>query len=92
MTKAKYLCRYWDKYDRDSVTLEYEYRNRIYAVHVHNTKGNEPLAWQHRNAQARIDHEIELEEKEKESNFVGESAQEALDRIFEYWETGEWRE
>lgn len=92
MVKAKYIGRYSDKYDRDSITLEYEYRNETYAVHVHNTKGNEPLSWQHKNAQARIDHEIELEEKRKKSNFVGEPASKALDRFFEYLETGEWRE
>ena len=68
MAKAKYIGRYSDKYDRDSVTLEYKYRNETYAVYVNNTKGNEPLSWQHKNAQARIDHEIELKEKYKQAD------------------------
>lgn len=63
-SKAKYIGRCADKYDRDSVELEYEYKGETYWIHIHNTKGNEPLAWQHRNEQARIDKELELREKE----------------------------
>lgn len=66
-SKAKYIGRCADKYDRDSVELEYEYKGETYWVHIHNTKGNEPLAWQHKSAQARIDKELELREKTKES-------------------------
>ena len=67
-SKAKYIGRCADKYDRDSVELEYEYRGETYWIHIHNTKGNEPLAWQHRNEQARIDKELELREKIKENH------------------------
>jgi hypothetical protein len=93
MKRAKYIGKsYGTGCDKDFVFLEYEYRGHTYEVYENRAKGNEPLSWQHANAQARIDHEIELEEKRKESNFVGESAQEGLDRFFEYLETGVWSE
>ena len=62
-SKAKYIGRYVDKYDRDDVDLEYEYKGEIYYVHIHNTEGNKPLAWQHKREQARIDKELELRER-----------------------------
>ena len=64
-SKAKYIGRYVDKYDRDDVDLEYEYKGKIYYVHIHNTEGNKPLAWQHKREQARIDKELELREKDR---------------------------
>lgn len=81
-SKAKYIGRYADKYDRDSVDLEYEYRGETYYVHIHNTKGNEPLVWQHRNEQARIDKELELKEKIKESYERVETVEEGLEYFF----------
>lgn len=78
-SKAKYIGRCVDKYDRDSVDLEYEYKGETYYVHIHNTKGNEPLAWQHRNAQARIDNELELEEKIKENHKPVEAVEDGLE-------------
>lgn len=60
--KATYIGK---SYDRDYIYLEYEYRGRTYEVYENRAKGNEPLRWQHANAQARIDNEIELEEKSK---------------------------
>lgn len=81
-SKAKYIGRYVDKYDRDSVELEYEYRGETYWVHIHNTKGNEPLAWQHRNAQAQIDKELELREKIKENHEPVETFGKSLDYFF----------
>lgn len=91
--KAKFIGKYYGTgYNRDIVILEYEYRGRKYEVYENRAKGNEPLSWQHSNEQARIDHEIELKEKRKESNFVGESVQEGLDKFFEYLETGVWSE
>lgn len=81
-SKAKYIGRCADKYDRDSVELEYEYKGETYWVHIHNTKGNEPLAWQHRNAQAQIDKELELREKIKENHEPRETFGESLDYFF----------
>lgn len=63
MNKAKYIGKAYDKYDKNSVTLVYEYRGCIYDVHEHRTKGNEPLAWQHKNEQARIDAQLEREKQ-----------------------------
>ena len=82
MSKAKYIGRCADKYDRDSVELEYEYRGETYWVHIHNTKGNEPLAWQHRSEQARIDKELELREKIKENHEPIETDEDWLDYFF----------
>ncbi len=93
MAKAKFKGKWCSRdFGNEYVNLEYEYRGHTYVVYENRTKGNEPLAWQHKNEQARIDNEIELEEKLKKSNYVGEPAQKALDRLFEYWETGEWKE
>lgn len=53
---AKFISKYRGTgYDRNSVYLEYEYRGRTYTVHENTAKGNEPLAWQHKSEQARID-------------------------------------
>jgi hypothetical protein len=93
MAKAKFISKtYGTGYDKNFIFLEYEYRGQRYEVYENRLKGNEPLSWQHKNAQARIDREIELEEKRKESSFVGESAQEGFDRFFEYLKTGVWKE
>lgn len=93
MKKAKFIGKsYGTGFNRDFVYLEYEYRGRTYEVYENRAKGNEPLSWQHKNAQAEIDKAIELAEKQKESNFVGETAQESLDRFFEFLDTGVWRE
>lgn len=54
--KAQYIGKHYGTgYDRDMVYLEYEYRGHRYEVYENRAKGNEPLSWQHRNAQARID-------------------------------------
>lgn len=78
MYKAKYIGK---SYDRNYVYLEYEYRGRTYEVYEHRTKGNEPLRWQHANNQARIDKEIELEEKIKNNPSKAEPTN--WDEIFE---------
>ena len=88
MKSAKFISKTYETgYDKNFIFLEYEYRGRRYEIYENRSKGNEPLSWQHKNAQARIDHEIELEEKQKESSFIGESVQESLDKFFEYLET-----
>lgn len=66
MKKATFIGKtYGTGFDRDSVYLEYEYRGHRYEVYENRRKGNEPLSWQHRNAQAEIDQAIELEGKIK---------------------------
>ena len=83
--KAKFISKSYDRYDRNAVYLEYEYKGRRYEVYEHMTKGNEPLRWQHANAQARIDRAIELEEKTKNNKKNEEvmSFAESLDYFFE---------
>lgn len=58
--KAKFIGKYRD---RDFVYMEYEYRGHTYEVYENRAKGNEPLTWQHRSEQARIDRMIEIESK-----------------------------
>lgn len=64
--KAKYIGKYYGKgFDRNMVYLEYEYRGHTYTVYENRAKGSEPLAWQHRNEQAKIDESIEAESRPK---------------------------
>lgn len=80
MKKAKFIGKSRGSgFDRDSVYLEYEYRGITYIVYENIAKGNEPLSWQHRNAQDAIDRDIEIEEKLKKFNESGKA---------ESWETG----
>lgn len=54
--KAKFIGKYYGTgYDRNNVYLEYEYRGMTYTVMENRAKGNEPLSWQHKSEQARID-------------------------------------
>lgn len=81
MAKAKFIGKtYGTGYNRHFVYLEYEYRGHTYEVYENRAKGNEPLAWQHRNAQAMIDRNIEIAEETK--NHKGEPAQVGLDLFF----------
>lgn len=61
--KAQYIGKHYGSgFDRGMVYLEYEYRGHRYEVYENRAKGNEPLSWQHRNAQANIDKLIETEQ------------------------------
>lgn len=91
--KAKFISKsYGTGFNKDYIYLEYEYKGRRYEVYEHRTKGNEPLSWQHKNAQSRIDREIELEEKQSHHKQQVETVQESLDKFFEYLETGVWND
>ena len=62
--KAKFIGKYYGRgYDKDYIFIEYEYKGEKYEVYINTAKGNEPLSWQHKNAQARIDKMIELDNK-----------------------------
>ncbi|WP_298535712.1 hypothetical protein [uncultured Methanobrevibacter sp.] len=53
--KAKFIKKYHRReFSRDIVELEYEYRGIRYLVFEDRAKGNEPLSWQHKSEQARI--------------------------------------
>jgi len=84
MAKAKFIGKWLSRdFGNEYVNLEYEYRGHTYVVYENRTKGNEPLAWQHRNEQARIDDEIELEEKYKQADEQElMSCDESLDYFF----------
>ena len=78
--KAKYIGkRYGTGFERDFIFLEYEYRGYRYEVYENKAKGNEPLSWQHKSEQARIDRIID--DKNKSNN--GESAEVGLELFFE---------
>ena len=85
--KATFITKWTEK---EFTFLEYEYRGHRYIVEINNAKGNEPLSWQHKNAQARIDREIELEEREKaleaDPNYKSTTASEVFDMLLDYWE------
>lgn len=67
MKKAQFKGSYYGTgFDRNMIYADFEYRGRIYTVYENRSKGNIPIAWQHRNEQDRIDAEIEREEKQKE--------------------------
>ncbi len=54
--KAKFVRKYYGTgFDRNMVYMDYEYRGQVYTVFENRSKGSEPLAWQHRNEQNRID-------------------------------------
>ena len=54
--KAKFIRKYnGTGYDRNNTYLEYQYRGMTYTIMESKSKGNEPLAWQHKAEQARID-------------------------------------
>lgn len=88
--KAKFIRKYYGRgYDRDFVYLVYEYRGHEYTVYENLAKGNEPLAWQHRNEQARIDRLIELESLPKKPYRYEDSAQYAFNLFMDFVETGD---
>ena len=79
--KAKYVGKsYGTGFDRDFVYLEYEYRGYRYEVYENRAKGNEPLSWQHKGEQARIDKIIEMKEMDKKRKDVKPID---MDEIFE---------
>ena len=54
--KATFVRKYYGHgYDAHMVYLDYTYRGHEYTVEENRAKGNEPLAWQHRSEQNRIE-------------------------------------
>ena len=90
--KAKYIGKYYGTgYNRHMIYLEYEYKGYTYTVYENMAKGNEPLSWQHKAEQARIDKIIE--EKEKQKQYTKEEIEKAqkelenaIENLFMYWE------
>ena len=90
--KAKYIGKFYGTgYNRHMIFLEYEYRGYTYTVYENTAKGNEPLSWQHKAEQTRIDSLIEAKAQEKQyTEKEIEEAQNNLEKtindLFKYWE------
>ena len=79
--KAKFIGkRYVTGYERDYIFLEYEYRGRRYEVYENRAKGNEPLSWQHKSEQLRIDKILDASRHNNGEPF----------NMDEIWEILEW--
>jgi len=81
--KAKFICRYYGRgYERHMVFTEYEYRGHTYTVYENRAQGNEPLSWQHKSEQARIDEIIRQQNLPKNPN--AESWEVGFDKFWDY--------
>lgn len=80
---------YYGKY---SNTVVYEYRGRTYEVEYATcfTYCVTPAHIQHKDAQAKIDAIIEKEQNGIAEAEAHEDVNEALDKFFQFLETGEW--
>lgn len=89
--KARYIGKYnGTGYNRHMIYLEYEYRGYTYTVYENTAKGNEPLSWQHRVEQARIDNIIKAKEQEKNiTKEEIEKAQKELENAIDLFMTWE---
>lgn len=67
-------------------TLTYSYRGKQYQVIDYGWYGGEPLSRQHKNEQAKIDKEIELENKRMNSDFVEKLAEACLEMFWKSFE------
>ena len=84
MKKAKFLRKYYGKgYDREFVYMIYEYRGHEYTVYENMAKGNEPLAWQHRQEQDLIDRLIEEQSRPKKPYRYEDSWQAGVDAFYD---------
>lgn len=87
MAKAKFIAKYYGRgYERDFVFMDYEYRGHTYTVYENRAKGNEPLSWQHKRAQADIDALIELEDRPKKPYKYEDTAEYGFNLFWEYVE------
>ena len=90
--KAKYIGKFYGTgYNRHMIFLEYEYRGYTYTVYENTAKGNEPLSWQHKAEQAKIDGLIKAKEQEehytkKEIEEAQKGLEKAIDDLFMFWE------
>ena len=89
--KAKYIGKFnGTGFNRHMIFFEYEYRGYTYTVYENTAKGNEPLSWQHKAEQARIDNIIKAKEQEKNLTIEEiEKAQKELENaidLFMNWE------
>ena len=79
-----------DKYDKYRTDLLYEYRGKTYLITAYDNGYSESLCSQHKREQARIDREL-LENQKPIKPYTGE-VDKALERFFEYIDTGVWKD
>lgn len=85
--KAKYKGKYRDVRFCDITYLQYEYRGYTYDVYINHNRGNEPLSWQHKMAQDRIDSIIDMCEAERNNaNINKESIDTIINELMIFWE------
>lgn len=85
MKKAKFTGKVRDR-NGYAVHLFYEYRGREYMITDENNGYSEPLWVKHRNEQARIDREIEDEQKPRREARPEDSAEYGFELFWEYVE------
>ena len=66
--------------------LTYSYLGKQYQAIDYGWHDGEPLSWQHKNEQAKIDQEIEMENKRMNSDFVEEPAEVGLEMFWNSFE------
>lgn len=72
---------FYRQFNETIVELRYKYRGMEYSVCENLNKGNEPLAWQHKSEQARIDRILDA----PKSNAT-ENAQVGFDKFWDFVE------
>ncbi len=79
--RAKFIDKTRERrFNEDFTIYFWEYRGMTYTTYVNHNKGNEPLAWQHKSEQSRID--AILDNKTAQSAGTCEDTWKALDLLF----------
>lgn len=88
--RAKLIEKYYDKHQPDLIFMDYEYRGHVYTVYENRAKGSEPLSWQHKIAQSKIDTLIKNEKNEsKKMHCYEDTAEYGFNLFWDMVEKGE---
>lgn len=75
-----------------TTVMTYEYRGCEYEVEDNPwLRWSQPLRQQHQDAQREIDEALDNPKPKKEHKYE-DSAEYGFNKIWDYWETGEWKE
>ena len=89
MSKATFKHKMYGRgFESHMVYLVYEYRGREYVVYINSRGGGEPLSVQHRYEQECIDYRIAHENDPIKEQCT--EADDAINALLKYWETGEY--